>query len=245
MPLLVAWTFLTALPLPLWRTPKATERGAAVAWYPTVGLVLGGCLALLDFGLRHTALSALVSAVLLVTVLAFLTGFLHLDGLIDTCDAALVHRSREERLRIARDPRAGAFGVVGVVSLLLLKAALLAGPLGAHRAVVLVCFPALARCAMSAAVIILPSARGTDGMGGSVKTYARPWTLGVAAVTALLPTIALPRWHALALIVGAMIGGACVVILALRRLGGTTGDVYGAICECAEVGALLAAALVG
>jgi adenosylcobinamide-GDP ribazoletransferase len=244
MSLLVAWTFLTILPISLRRAPTAAERGAAVAWYPLVGLILGGIVALVDYGLRHTALSAPVIGVLLVALLALLTGFLHLDGLIDTFDAVFASRSREERLVIAHDPRAGAFGVVGVVLALLLKTALLAGPLGAQRTAVLVCFPALARAVMSAAVIILPSARGTAGMGGSVKAYAHPWMLGVAAAIALIPTVALLGWHAFALIVGAIIGGACVALVALRRLGGMTGDVYGAICECAEVGALLAAALV-
>jgi len=243
MPLLVAWTFLTALPIHMWRAPSLEERGAAVAWYPAVGFALGGLLTLMDYGLQHTALSAFVVAVLLVATLALLTGFLHLDGLIDTCDAAFAHRPQEERLRIARDPRAGAFGVVGVVLLLLLKVSPLAGSLGSDRAAVLVCFPALARCVMAAAVVILPSARGAEGMGGSVKAYARPRVLGIAAASALIPTIVLLRWHALVLCAGAVIGGACVAIFALRRLGGTTGDVYGAICECAEIGALLAVAL--
>ncbi len=195
--------------------------------------------------MRHTALSAFVVAALLVALLALLTGFLHLDGLIDTCDAVFAHRTREQRLVIARDPRAGAFGVVGVVLLLLLKTLLLAGPLGEHRSAALICFPALARCGMTAAVILLPSARGTEGLGGSVKAHAPPWTLIVAIPITVIPTIVLLRWHALALVAGAVIGGACVAALALRRLGGTTGDVYGAICECAEVGALLAVAMVG
>ncbi len=245
MPLLVAWTFLTVLPIPLWRTPKPAEHGAAVAWYPAVGLALGGCLALVDFGARHTTLSPFVIAVLLVVVLALLTGFLHLDGLIDTCDAVFAHRTRAERLAIARDPRAGAFGVVSVVLLLLLKTALLAGPLGTHHSAMLLCFPALARCVMAAAVVLLPTARGTEGLGGGVKAYAGPWALGIATAIAVIPAIALFRWHAFALLAGAVIGGACIAVLALRRLGGTTGDVYGAICECAEIGALLAAAVIG
>jgi adenosylcobinamide-GDP ribazoletransferase len=244
MPLLVAWTFLTALPIPLGRTPNPKDHGAAVAWYPAVGFALGGLLALMDRALQHTVLSSLVVAVLLVAMLALLTGFLHLDGLVDTCDAAFAHRPRQERLVIARDPRAGAFGVVSVVLLILLKVSLLAGSLGPQRAAVLVCFPALARCVMAAAVATLPAARGPEGMGGSVKAYARPWALGIAAALALIPIIALLRWYALVLCAGAVIGGASIAIFALRRLGGTTGDVYGAICECAEVGALLAAALV-
>lgn len=243
MPALAALTLLTTLPVPAPRAMTARDRGAAVAWYPAVGYLLGTLVALLDAALRHTALSASVVAVLLVMTLALLTGFLHLDGLIDTCDAVFAQRTRAERLAIARDPRAGAFGVVGVVLLLVLKVALLAGPFGPRRAILLLCFPALARLVMVAAIVLLPSARGSEGLGGGVKEHARPWTLLVAAIVALFPACVLLRGDALALLAGAVVGGACVALLALRRLGGTTGDVYGAICECAEVGALIAAAL--
>jgi adenosylcobinamide-GDP ribazoletransferase len=243
LPFLAALTLLTLVRVPLPRATTARDHGAAVGWYPAVGYLLGGALALLDTGLCHTALSALVIAVLLVATLALLTGFLHLDGLIDLCDAVFVQRTRAERLVIARDPRAGAFGVIGLVLLVALKVALLAGPLTAPRASVILCFPALARFAMTVAVVLLPAAQDPTGLGGAVKEHVRRWTLPVAALIMLVPAVALLRWDALSLFAGAVIGGAPVALLALRRLGGTTGDAYGAICECAEVGALLAAAL--
>jgi adenosylcobinamide-GDP ribazoletransferase len=244
VPLLVAVTFLTVLPLGLSRAPAPRELGASIVWYPAVGYAIGGLLALLDIGVRHTALAPLPAAALLTATLAVLTGFLHLDGLIDTCDAAFAHRTRTERLAIARDPRAGAFGVVGVVLALLLKAALLAGPLAGHRTAVFISFPALARATMTTAVVIAPAARGTAGLGGGVKEFARPWMAVAAVVIALVPTALLLRWDAIALLLGAAIGGGGIGLFAVRRLGGTTGDVFGAICECAEIGALLGAALV-
>ena len=243
MPPLIALTLLTVIPAPIRRAPRPREMGAAVAWYTAVGWLLGGLLVALDSGLRRTALTAPVVAVLLVAALALLTGFLHLDGVIDMCDAAFAHRTPTERLVIARDPRAGAFGVVGVVLVLLLKGALLAAPLGGHRAATLLCFPALARLAMAGAIVLLPTARGTAGMGGGVKEHAGWWTLLAAAIIGVIPAVVLLRWDAGVLVAGALIGGACPALLALRRLGGTTGDVYGAVCECAEIGALMGAAL--
>jgi cobalamin synthase len=67
----------------------------------------------------------------------------------------------------------------------------------------------------------------------------------VAAAIALVPAAFLLRWDAAALALGATLGGGAIGLFAVRRLGGTTGDVFGAICECAETGALLAAALIG
>lgn len=243
MPLLIAAMFLTVLPLRLPRAPTPRELGAAVGWYPAVGYAIGGALALLDIGLRRTALTPPVVAVLLVAALALATGFLHLDGVIDTCDAAFAHRTPSERLEIARDPHAGAFGVVGVILVLLLKAALLSGPLAGHRTAVIIVFPALARCTMAGAVVLLPAARGTAGLGGGVKQHAGGWSLLLALTVALVPAALLLQWAAVALALGALLGGGAIARFAARRLGGTTGDVYGAVCECAELGTLLAAAL--
>ena len=243
MPLVVAFRLLTILPVPGWRDATTREYGAAVGWYPFVGYVLGGLVALLDAVARHVGLPPGATAWLLIALLAVLTGFLHLDGVLDTCDGAFAHRSPAERLTIARDPRAGAFGVVGVVVLLGLKAALLGSPLGGRRALVLLCVPALARAVMVAVIVLLPTARGTEGLGGGVKQYARPRHLALALAIAFAPAAVLLRWEVVALALGAALGGGAMALFAARRFGGTTGDVYGAACEWAEVGALLAAAL--
>ncbi len=241
MPLLVALQFLTVLPISLRRAPTGSETGAAVGWYPAVGYVLGGVLALLDMGLRSTALPLFATAFPLLAILAILTGFLHLDGLLDVCDAAFAPRTPAQRLEIARDPRAGAFGVVGVVLLLGTKAAAVAALTGASRPWVLLCVPALARCVMAAAVVLLPAARGTAGLGGGVKAQVRPPALVLAAVFGIVPAAVVLRAGSVPLIAGAIIGGGAIALFAVRRLGGATGDVYGAVCECAETAAFLAA----
>jgi len=243
MPLVVAFRLLTILPVRGWRDATSREYGAAVGWYPAVGYVLGGVITLLDLSARRVSLPPGVTAWLLIAVLAVLTGFLHLDGVIDTWDAAFAHRSPAERLVIARDPRAGAFGVVGIVVLLGLKAALLASPLGGQRTLVLWCVPALARAVMTAVIVLLPTARGTEGFGASVKQHARPHDLVLALTLALVPALVLLRGEAVVLVLGAVGGGGAMALFAVRRLGGATGDVYGAACEWAEVGALLTAAL--
>jgi len=245
VPPCVAFTLLTIIPVPHPRPATERDYGAATGWFPLVGYALGGLLALADAGLRVVGVSVGVTAWLLVGLLALLMGFLHLDGVIDTCDAAFSHRTPAERLVIARDPRAGAFGVVGVVVLLGLKAALFAGPLGPERWAAILVAPALARAAMTGVVVLFPTARGTEGFGAYVKRHASGRHLLLAALIALVPAAALLQWGAVAPVVGAVIGGGAVALFAARRLGGATGDVYGAACECAEVGALLGVALIG
>src|SRR5574341_1897730 len=116
----LAWRLLTIIPLPLIPPDSNRPAGLAAAYYPLVGLILGLLLAGADWGLSRFLPAGLESA-LLLALWAGLTGLLHLDGLMDSCDGLLPPRDPARRLEIMRDSRIGAFGAVGVVLLLLLK----------------------------------------------------------------------------------------------------------------------------
>jgi adenosylcobinamide-GDP ribazoletransferase len=172
-----------------------------------------------------------------------LTGALHLDGFMDACDGLFSHRSTEERLRIMRDVHVGAWGVIGVVLLLLVKAAALTTmPAHANVTSALLLAPMLARWAISASVILFPYGRA-EGWGKTLKQNAGHRQLLLATISAL--TIALlvsvtSGLMALLLAFGAML---LIARFALDRLAGLTGDVYGMIAEIVEVVVLLVFAL--
>ena len=139
-----AFAFLTIFPVgPANKPPTAS----ASAFFPMVGLALGGVLAGLDFILRDALPMPVVGAVLLAALL-ILTRAIHTEGFLDSCDGLLGGRSRNERLRILRDSHVGAFAVIGGVSLLLLKWALLAGGPSEIRTELLALFPCLSRFGM-------------------------------------------------------------------------------------------------
>lgn len=241
--LLAAFRLLTILPLPGSHQISDADWGRATAWYPAVGLVLGAILAGLDWGLRWLWPDGVAAAMLLVFWVV-LTGALHLDGFVDSCDALFVPVSRERRLEILRDVHVGAFGVVSVALLLLLKyAALVALPDGS-RLPALILIPTLGRWVMTGAVLLYPYARPGTGLGQRAKTGAGIQQLAVATVTALLAT-ALAWWAGLgwtAILLFAIM--ALVAFLVAQwvqsRLSGLTGDALGAICEIGEVSGLLA-----
>jgi adenosylcobinamide-GDP ribazoletransferase len=227
--------FLTRFPV-----PGTYRLDAATPWFPVVGLLLGGILALLDFALRAADVDLLVVSAVDVAALLLFSGALHADGLMDTCDAVFGHASPERRLEIMRDPRAGTFGVVGLVCVVTLKiAAVHALPL-AIRPYLLGLGPCLGRWAIVLAASAFPYGR-SDGLGAPLKAAA---TVPTLLMTSLVPLGACLVLGPVGLLVGAL---SVIVTLALGRwlvrlLPGLTGDCYGAVCEIVETAVWLSAA---
>jgi adenosylcobinamide-GDP ribazoletransferase len=236
--LLFALQFLTAIPIhvPDELTPRLMAR--AMAWFSVVGLMLGSVLALADMALRAVLPSAVGAALLLVVWVA-LTGALHLDGFLDCCDGLLATRPPERRLEILRDTQVGAFAVVGGICLLLLKfAALLNLPLGCRTAALFV-VPALARAAMVYAVRAYPYARRGPGLGQLFREELAWRQVAVTAAIAVATAGLVLGVIGLALAFWVWLMTVVIAWWVQRRIPGLTGDVYGAINELTEAGALL------
>lgn len=234
--------FLSVLPFP-WPSQRFSTDTASPrlisggGYFPLVGLLLGLLVAGLAFVL-HPLLPPLVVAAVLVVALVMLTGGLHLDGLMDSCDGFFGGAAPERRLEIMRDSRVGSFGVLGGGCALLLKFALLASVSDAwlYRGVLLA-LP-LSRWAMLLGLRLFPSARAT-GLGAAYRRSVTAGHLLLAGGMAL--AIALAAGFLLGVLLW---GSATLLAITLgvwmtRRLGGLTGDTYGALSEVSEVILLL------
>jgi adenosylcobinamide-GDP ribazoletransferase len=233
----VAMQFLTVVPPTVRRALRPEDLGRSEAFFPLVGLALGTVLMLVDWACA-SILAQPVRDVLLVGLLATMTGALHLDGVIDTFDGLFAGRTPERRLEIMRDPRAGSYGVVAVILLLALKiAALVSLPL-AIRPYALVLAPCLGRWAIVLSTGAFAYAR-PDGMGRDFKEAIRLRHVVVAGLTALLAAAILAgpqgvlTWTAGSLAV--LVAGQWIS----ARLGGLSGDIYGAVCESIETATLV------
>ena len=221
-----------------------------MAFYPLTGALIGGGLAGLAYllGMSRLPLTApLLPAALILAAWVGITGGLHLDGWADCCDALFVPASRERRLEILRDPRLGSFGGIGLAMLLVVKLAAIQGIVALpERRLLLFVIPPAARWALVLAARAFPLAR-PDGMAASFRKGLGARELVVATVTVLLVaalSTALTGWRALIPLAVAPLVMLVMARLAVGRLGGLTGDVYGAIVELAETAALVAACLV-
>jgi adenosylcobinamide-GDP ribazoletransferase len=239
-----ALRFLSTLMLPgtahLFDKDEIGERVIiGSAYFPVIGLLFALLLWLLILILSPVA-SPLVLAALVLIVEVILTGGLHLDGLMDSCDGLFGGKTRERKLEIMRDSRVGSFGVLGGVGLLILKFACFAS-LSVHALpfVLLMVLPT-ARWCMVLALHVFPSAR-TTGLGPLFRQAVTVQHLLIAGSIALLIAIIGGRLMGIGLwIIAAGITFALGTWIT-RQLGGLTGDSYGAIEEVVEVTTLVAA----
>lgn len=163
MKFLAAFKFLTIIPLPAWHEPSTEDIGRSTLYFPLVGLIIGLILAGLNWLLNFILPMGIVIAFLIVSLVA-VTGALHLDGFIDTCDGLAGHKPAEERWRVMRDSRVGAFGVIGAVLLLLVKYVSLTNVPRELLPITLVLMPVGSRWAMVFAIFAYPYAR-PEGLG--------------------------------------------------------------------------------
>jgi len=238
-----AWQFLTIFPAPRNRGTGAGGIGPSIAFFPVVGLILGGMLLGLD-QLFDLFLPSLLTNALLLVALVILTGALHLDGFMDTCDGFAVRTSPEERLRIMSDSRVGGFGVAGACCLILLKCVSLITLPEDLRASALLVMPMLSRSGAAYALLVFPSAKKT-GLGQMYREQAGWVMLTIAMVFTLAVAIAFLSYSG-----AALVGGIWLVVFLVgkglsSRLGGLTGDTYGAIIEFSEVCILIGVIIIG
>ncbi len=237
MKFLAALSFLTVIPLPRRREVSPEQVGRSIGYFPVVGIIIGLILAGLYWLLRLVLPSAVVSGLLLVC-LVVLTGGLHLDGFVDTCDGIAGHKTPEARWQVMRDSRAGAFGIVGVCCLLIVKYVSLNSVPDSLMMMTLVLMPVVSRWAMVYAVFAYPYAR-PSGLGKVFKQAASRRRLAIATLVALAVAIPWFRLAGLVIMLGVWVIVASMAAYLKRKFSGLTGDTYGAINEVAEVGVLI------
>jgi adenosylcobinamide-GDP ribazoletransferase len=236
----VALQFLTIFPTPLRHDADGKLYGQSLCFFPLVGLLLGVTLLGIQFGLHFLLPDSVVNA-LLVATLVILTGAHHVDGLIDTFDGVFAGRSSEERLAIMSDTSVGTFGIASVILLLLLKYACL---FQVSMIPALLLMPTLSRWTMIIVIFAFPYAR-LSGMGMAFKQAVTWQRLAIASALAIIPAIVLLFWKGLILVAALSIIIIGVSFYFRSRLGGLTGDIYGAINEIGEVSVLLLLILIG
>jgi len=261
--LLLAFQFLTVVPVRVGGDVTERDLAASAAFFPAVGAFQGLVTGISAFLMMKVLPADIVAAVAVTLLILSNYGF-DLDGLADTFDGLAIKSSghadedRKKRLMVMRDSATGAMGVIALVLTILLKYVLMKSllvefsPLRAASLFFLM--PVFSKWIAVPVMRRAPSAR-PDGLGQIFIEHARPGD--VALATAVLAAFCLPavllglpgptRLASLAMCLSLFILLSLFGLPAARflgkRFGGLTGDHFGALMEASEVIFLAAAYL--
>lgn len=241
---------LTAVPVRVGQADRATA-GRAMALAPLVGAGLGLGAAVAGWAVRAWTGADPLAATAALAALAALSRGLHLDGLADTADGLGSNKPAAEALQVMKRSDIGPFGVVTLVFVVAAQIAALSNAYAHGRGTVALIVAAVAgRLAITVACTApIPAAR-PDGLGAWVAGSVRPRTaipVGVAAVAAsVLLGFGVDAGTAVLAGSAVALGTAAALLLlvhCVRRLGGISGDVLGALVEVSVTGALVVLAV--
>ncbi|HHV65315.1 MAG TPA: adenosylcobinamide-GDP ribazoletransferase [Peptococcaceae bacterium] len=236
--IVIAFSFLTAIPLPMLEWKEQRIKFLPVLM-PLVGLGIGSLGYCLFCLLDNFAFSVFSKAVIMALFYPFITGGLHLDGLMDTADAYFSRQSIEQKLKIMKDSRVGAFAVITLISLLLLKVAFFSELFlaGRERAYLLLFIPVSSRIVQAVMLCSFPYAKedGLAVMFGKNQRKGVIYTLSLfLAITAGFIYL-LDGFYSLLLPLGLILFTGFYYFFARKNFGGITGDIVGAYVELAEL----------
>jgi cobalamin 5'-phosphate synthase/cobalamin synthase len=247
---LTAVRFLTAFPVPqrLSGEFSAASFGRSVNYYGLVGFLIGAvvCAAM---GLFSFILPVPAAAVFVLIVWVAASGGLHLDGLMDTADGIFSRRPREEILKIMKDSHVGAMGVIAGMLHLLAKLGLIGAVMSSALSVIPVLWiPAFSRWFVVWAIAFWPYAGRPDGYGALLRhvtpVSAAVSTLLLCLISFICAALFSFPWTLVCMLLlfaaVTLAGGTLFCRYFRNKLGGLTGDVYGALIEMLELALLFA-----
>ena len=237
---LVALQFLTILPIRIKSEIKEKDFGASLLYFPAVGFLIG---LLLSLGaLSFSFLPALVKSAMILILSIYITGGIHLDGFADTCDGFYGNKSLEKILEIMRDSRVGAMGVIGIISILLLKFSLIASLPEGSLWKILILMTVFSRWSLGFACHAARYVR-REGKAKYFIEYSKRSDVIIGGIYTLALAVLLMSTKGFILFFVSLIPVSLFLYYIKRRIGGMTGDTLGATVELTEVAVLVALVL--
>jgi adenosylcobinamide-GDP ribazoletransferase len=228
-----ALSFLTVLKTGSGKVCDDKEFAGWGRYFFLVGLLIGAMAAGIDYALL-SRFSTLTKSAVCVLFIAVITGGLHLDGIIDTFDAAFSMKPVKDKLAIMKKSDIGAFGVIAVVFVIILKVVLLAEIRAADRFNAILIFPAISRACLPVPAYLYDYPREKGKGAGFVKYMTPSILLFGLSVSAVVMYLIMQVKGIIILLSAALFSGLAAYFFS-RRFNGITGDVLGAVNELTEV----------
>ncbi|MCH1983636.1 adenosylcobinamide-GDP ribazoletransferase [Ruminococcus sp. OA3] len=232
---IIAFSMYSKIPMP--RCDWSEKNMAyAMCFWPWVGAVIGGLCWLWGVIGLHASMNPVFFTVILLLISVFVTGGIHLDGLLDTADAMSSYQERERRLEILKDSHAGAFAVITCVVYFALMFGIYS-QMNMEALKVIAPGFMLSRSMSALAIVTFPKAR-KDGSVATLSRGARTRRVRFTMAVYILVLAGVLLWIDLILGTAALAGAVLVYgyyhHMAMKHFGGTTGDLAGwflSVCE--------------
>lgn len=239
----MCFTMFSAIPLPFHDWDEEA-RPLMILFLPLVGMFHGLLWLIAAMILKYINANILLASVLLSAYPFLVSGFIHIDGFMDVTDAIKSYRSREEKIRILKDPNCGSFAVISAIILFAVQFASFYVIYQNGNFLPLIFIPATSRAMSSLCVSILPTLPQSQYSLNYKNKIDKLHLLILFVVffaIVLLAVIFLQKYSL------AILGTALAYLFALQRayssLGGMSGDVSGFSITLGEALGLLILAL--
>lgn len=241
--LLMALGMFTIFPV-----PRNHWSDRAVPWVAMYLPLVGAGIGAVWYAVALTAaLPVMLQAVLVLSVPFILSGFLHVDGYMDTADAVFSQRELTEKKRILKDPHVGAFAVIAVGCLLLIGFAAVQTILSEKKAILgFVFIPSVSRCVVGWLMLTLTPMNETGLMNLFRRGtgFQHRAVLIVCFILIITVALLLGGWHTLITVIAVVVGMLFTSLYTYRQFQGFSGDLCGCSLVVGEMCGLLAMAIV-
>jgi len=231
--MVVAFQFLTRIPTPS-IVFEADALSRVAKFFSLVGLVVGsGAVLLQKVLILH--LSRQLVALIVLIYLVLITGCLHEDGLADAADGFGGGRTKDQILAFLKDSRIGSYGATVLVLSLLARYLLLVSLPLEHFAAYVISSHILSRWSSLPLSYFLPPARVQDGQGARIAKLTSLASLIFGSAFSLAAVVFALRWSAVAPVLVAVLILGVSGWFYVRKIGGVTGDCFGATNQLTEI----------
>lgn len=248
----MAWGYFLALPCPYKKWDNSV-RHYMLAFLPAVGMVAGAIWCLFNYVVFQIGMPGPLASLISMMYIFFISGFFHLDGFMDSCDALLSQRDLAERQRILKDSTVGAFSVISVMLLIASWVVIYVMTIGKLEFWQAFLIPTVSRTMSAIWVLILKPighSQYKDGFSNEERSKALVMTLVLVVVgIGISVFMAYPAGDYMLnplIVAGAMIGASTILTMyATKQLGGMSGDISGfGLCLIEFVGVFTVALLI-
>lgn len=230
--------FMTRIPININLKVERENFQKGVAYFPLVGLIVGGLEALVYYMSAKIFSLNIASFFTLVTHIV-VTGAIHIDGFGDTIDGIFSGRSKEKILEIMKDSRVGTFGAVGIILLILGRFIAIKEMPFDTAIVAIVLAPIIARTFVTFLMYKRRYAREKEGLGDLFIGVLEKKSFLIALVIGCILTLVIAREHGIILLIVGFVSAILFRNYVEKKIDGVTGDILGAAIELNELIVLL------